>query len=1065
MDRRKDKCRIYRVAATVVLLGVIVLPWPVALSQTPLEKFSGRMTDKWKHTRAHADSIARLRHLPFKVKFGDTAAVELQDFEGRVPRYFRTDNLNAAISLSTDRVWPGGGAGLSLTGSTDTLGEWDEGGVRTTHQEFQGRVVTTEGALSYHSTHVAGTLIAGGVVQAAKGMSFEGYLRSYDWNNDIAEMSTQASAGMKVSNHSYGLITGWFYDFFGDGRWVWFGDTTVSGTEDYRFGFYDEQARMWDSVSFLAPQYLIVKSAGNDRGEGPSGIVEHWIFNDTGAVLTTAARENDGGATGFDCLNGSAVSKNVLTVGAVYDVQGGYKNPDSVYMTSFSAWGPADDGRIKPDIVADGYLLYSAYGAGDNLYAYGTGTSMSSPNAAGSLGLLLQHQKNLHGKVPLLSSTLKGLVIHTADECGPATGPDYMFGWGLMNTLHAAQVMSQDSADGAGSHIIEGILPQNDTARFVVKADGTRPIRATLCWTDPPGTPPAPALNPPAPMLVNDLDLRITSNATSGVFLPWVLNGNAPSLPATRGDNTVDNVEQVLADSVSRGYYTLCVTHKGSLLGGQQQFSLIVTGNVPTIGPISGIHPEAEDVQVLAGDSASASLSLYNSGDLPLGFHVSAPALPWLLADIDSGEVAPADSEVIHLRVSAAILRWDSTYATSLTLSTNDPSRPIISVPLTVTVLGPEIAVRPPFVALQVDSGGSVTDTIWIVNRGHLTLEYQLSAVDSLPGWLAIGGQSGSVAPNESSAVAFTGQAGSLPPDDYKARFQIHSNDSAKPLVSLNVALRIGVERSASIGLARGWNLISLPVTSPDRSKSSLFPSAISDAFEYNGLYIVRDSLRYGRGYWLRFDQAQPGSLAGGRRVADTIDVRAGWNLIGTVSTAVPINSVGSIPSGIILSKFFTYTSGYMASDSLMPGYGYWVKVSQDGSVIVSADLALAGGRQERVTGSDESPPPPPDSPIPVAGLLPKFDAVDGAYPNPFNPSTTIRYRLGEKSSISLKVYSVLGQIVQVLAEGVEEAGYKSVVWNPTGLASGIYFYRLEARGILGSRRMFSATGKVVLTK
>ena len=85
--------------------------------------------------------------------------------------------MTAARTVSTKKVWPGESYGHSLSGSGTTLGKlgiWDGGGVRTTHLEFSGRVtqIDSPGSNNYHATHVAGTMIAGGVVPAAKGMSF-----------------------------------------------------------------------------------------------------------------------------------------------------------------------------------------------------------------------------------------------------------------------------------------------------------------------------------------------------------------------------------------------------------------------------------------------------------------------------------------------------------------------------------------------------------------------------------------------------------------------------------------------------------------------------------------------------------------------------------------------------------------------------------------------------------------------------------------------------------------------------------------------------------------------------
>ncbi len=111
---------------------------------------------------------------------------------------------------------------------------------------------------------------------------------------------------------------------------MWRGDVSISTTTDYRFGFYDSRAAQYDAIAYNAPYYTIVKAAGNDRGEsggGPQG--------------------PDGGVNGFDCIPTESVAKNIITVGAVQNVAN-YTQPSDVLMTSFSSWGPTDDGRIKP---------------------------------------------------------------------------------------------------------------------------------------------------------------------------------------------------------------------------------------------------------------------------------------------------------------------------------------------------------------------------------------------------------------------------------------------------------------------------------------------------------------------------------------------------------------------------------------------------------------------------------------------------------------------------------------------------------------------------------------------
>ena len=76
----------------------------------------------------------------------------------------------------------------------------------------------------------------------------------------------------------------------------------------------------------------------------------------------------------------------------------------------------------------------------------------------------------------------------------------------------------------------------------------------------------------------------------------------------------------------------------------------------------------------------------------------------------------------------------------------------------------------------------------------------------------------------------------------------------------------------------------------------------------------------------------------------------------------------------------------------------------------------------------------------------PEF-SLAGAYPNPFNPVTTIDYTLPEDMYLTLKIYNVSGQIVSVLKDGFQKAGKHSVTWNAKGMPSGTYFYSLNSGG------------------
>jgi len=85
---------------------------------------------------------------------------------------------------------------------------------------------------------------------------------------------------------------------------------------------------------------------------------------------------------------------------------------------------------------------------------------------------------------------------------------------------------------------------------------------------------------------------------------------------------------------------------------------------------------------------------------------------------------------------------------------------------------------------------------------------------------------------------------------------------------------------------------------------------------------------------------------------------------------------------------------------------------------------------------------------------IPKVFEVSDNYPNPFNPSTTIEYGLPQDTYVRLEVYNVLGERVSVLSDGLQDAGYHSVVFEPEGLLSGMYFYRLQAGNFVETKKL-----------
>jgi glycosidase len=549
-------------------------------------------------TRRREAGQARARELdmPLRVERPDGTVQEVAGIDefGKVV-YFTTHNTNAAISTGANLL---NASPYNLTGSGIVVGVWDGGAGRASHQEYGGRLVVMDGAaLNDHATHVAGTILASGVVANAKGMAPAANVDSYDWTNDKTEMTNRGAAGPNeagkifLSNHSYGYISGWNYVNGGNPFrvWEWHGTGTNASGIDQNFGRYNTFARDTDSLAFAAPYYLIFRSAGNDRSNNPgNGQAVSLSPGGSTVVSYDSALHPAGDGTyrnGFENIGYDALAKNIVTVGAVTDaVSFGSRSPSAAFPTSFSSFGPTDDGRIKPDLVANGDGLYSTTSGSNTAYGTSSGTSMSSPNATGTAALLVQEYRRLFPEGAMRSSTLKGLLIHTADDRGNA-GPDYKHGWGLINAKAAVDLIRDHQASPAKKRITENtITSSNQVIHHDIIWDGSSPIRVTLCWTDPAGTSTTTSDLRTA-RLRNNLDVKVVAPDSSEHFpfvMPFVGTWTVESmdLPATRGVNNTDNVEQVYIPTPPvAGQYRITVSYSGTLANNQQVYSLLVSGS------------------------------------------------------------------------------------------------------------------------------------------------------------------------------------------------------------------------------------------------------------------------------------------------------------------------------------------------------------------------------------------------------------------------------------------------------------------------------------------------------
>ncbi len=532
-----------------------------------------RLEREYNKDSANVIAYAKFNNVPLfeKNDNGNYTALQKIDKDG-TPIYYTTFNSTINKTTRVSNLHSNGALNLDLSGIGMEIGIWDVGSARITHQEYNERIAQGDASrnINNHTTHVAGILIASGIENSVKGIAHEAKAVSYDWYKDELEASKAAAEGLLVSNHSYGI--------------------SPKSIPDWYFGSYIYQAHDWDEIMANAPYYLLVVATGNSQSKKYNEQPNFGSINDN-----------------YDLLVGFALSKNGITVGATE-----YTNIDNngnlikAKVADFSSFGPADDGRIKPDLVGHGQDIYSSISTGNSAYGYLSGTSSATPGVSGALLLLQQHAKNTLNKY-LKAATLKGLALHSADDIS-TPGPDAKTGWGLMNAKRAAEIIT---SEGRYSSFQELELLSGERYTYLVKSDGKNPLMASISWTDLAGEIQVNKLNDTSPSLIQDLDLKITRNGTT--FLPWKLCLSQINKGAIKGDNTVDPFEKVEVND-AYGEYKITVTHKGNLVSGKQNFSLIITG-INTGAPANYLKdtsiPNHQKFKIFPNPSSNA-IQVYN---------------------------------------------------------------------------------------------------------------------------------------------------------------------------------------------------------------------------------------------------------------------------------------------------------------------------------------------------------------------------------------------------------------------------------------------------------------------
>lgn len=149
------------------------------------------------------------------------------------------------------------------------------------------------------------------------------------------------------------------------------------------------------------------------------------------------------------------------------------------------------------------------------------------------------------------------------------------------------------------------------------------------------------------------------------------------------------------------------------------------------------------------------------------------------------------------------------------------------------------------------------------------------------------------------------------------------------------------------VSVDSGWNMLSVPVVATDMSASALFPGAMSQAFWYNNGYEAASMMENARGYWMEFPDPGAFTICGAAPTSTDIPVAADWNMVGPLNADIATAAITTTPPGILISPFYGFSNGYVVPTTLVRGKGYWICVSEAGTLHFAGGTAkVAAGRQ-----------------------------------------------------------------------------------------------------------------------
>ena len=505
----------------------------------------------------------------------------------------------------------------------------------------------------------------------------------------------------------------------------------------------------------------------------------------------------------------------------------------------------------------------------------------------------------------------------------------------------------------------------------------------------------------------DDNDVDLVPSFGSGSYITYNFKPNWLSFDLPNGVIPTGSSQDIIA------------TFNGSAMLGGEYFADI---NVATNDPITPqytilahmsltgipnvfVENDAVDFGISYLDFADETyLKIHNNGTGVLEIQNITTDSENITVSETSLDIDPLEMDSIELSLVGTDL---GDFSANVTITSNDPDNPTLSVPVTSTiVLAPNVGLDPGSFILEVESGASIVEVLTISNSGGSNLEFDVEVVYD-------GGRD----QNNDGEDDFN--------TDNQLRIEILTDNYP--------------EETSWVLYQDGSLLASISQGSLN-SQGTLYTwdyevPAGEYRFVINDAYSDGICCGYGNGEYNLYLNDELIATGGEFGASETVEftILDDWLTMNPLSGTV--SPEGS--AGVLLN---------INAAGMDPGvYSAGISVNSNdpdqGAVIIPLSLTVNG-----MSSENES-------------LLPAEFALHQNYPNPFNPQTRIRYDLPENSMVNITVYDMLGREVKTLVNQVQNAGFKSIIWDATNdygkaISAGIYLYQIQAGDYIHTQKM-----------